>query len=139
MEGPDRWGGLSPYTLALIGYGVEEHGVEQTVIALYFPDPAAAENNAQELGKRWTSFHFDPRISGREEETPVASSCSTLFVGILKQAGSSVLTGTCRVIRAEDRDPKIKGPDLWLSLFHAGELHFLSPDLEKLKEASEEQ
>jgi len=135
MEGSDRWGVLSPYAQVLLGYRVRGD-VEETVIALYYPDPAAAGNDAEELERRWSSFHFDPRMGGGDEEVPVVHSCRAFSTKAIAQADASVLLGTCPVIRTDERDPRVKGPALWLSLFLSGQLQFLARDLEELKEAS---
>ena len=73
LAGPQRWGTLSDYNLALFGYRVlgESH---ETIIALYYPDPDAAEKDAEELKKRWDSFHVKIDI------LPVSDLCSPLSV-----------------------------------------------------------
>ena len=133
MEGPDQWGQLSPYDLALLGYRVRGDA-EETVFALYYPDPAAAAGDSGELEKRWNSFHYDPTGTRAESEEVLATlSCSPFSTAIIEGAGHSVLIGTCPVLRSEEWDNAVKGPSLWSSLFGSSELHFLVRDLEELK------
>ena len=132
LEGPDRWGLLSSYTQALFGYRVQGD-LEQTVIALYYPDPSAAEKDARELKRRWNSFFHHPFVDP-ETEIPVARSYAPLSTTAITGAGSSILVGACPVIRSADRDPTVAGPGLWLALFNHRELQFLVPDLAELRE-----
>ena len=133
--GAERWGRLSPYSLALFGYRVREDA-EETAVALFYPDPEAAGNDAHELEQRWNSFHYDPvgpLTEPEPEETPVTRSCSPFSTTVIRQAAHSVLVGTCPVLRGEDLDLTVKGPSLWLWLFGTRELQFLVRDLEDLR------
>ena len=133
--GAERWGRLSPYSLALLGYRVREDA-EETVVALFYPHPEAAGNDAHELERRWNSFHYDPvgpLTEPEPEETPVTRSCSPFSTTVIRQAAHSVLVGTCPVLRGEDLDLTVKGPSLWLWLFGTRELQFLVRDLEDLR------
>ena len=135
--GGERWGQLSPYSIALFGYRVREDA-EETVVALFYPDPEAAGNDAPELERRWNSFHYDPSTGlatqTELEETPVTRSCSPFSTTVIRQAAHSVLVGTCPVLRGEDLDLTVKGPSLWSWLFSARELQFLVRDLEAVRE-----
>ena len=133
--GAGRWGRLSPYSLALFGYRFREDA-EETVVALFYPDPEAAGNDAHELEQRWNSFHYDPvgpLTEPEPEETPVTRSCSPFSTTVIRQAARSVLVGTCPVLRSQEPDPTVKGPSLWLWLFGTRELQFLVRDLEDLR------
>ena len=133
--GAGRWGRLSPYSLALFGYRFREDA-EETVVALFYPDPEAAGNDAHELEQRWNSFHYDPvgpLTEPEPEETPVTRSCSPFSTTVIRQAAHSVLVGTCPVLRGEDPDSTVKGPTLWQWLFDTRELQFLAEDLEDLR------
>ena len=136
LAGPDQWGQLSPYDLALLGYRVQGDA-EETVLALYYPDPAAAAGDAGELERRWDSFHYDPRgghrSDGELEEVPATLSCSPFSAAVIEGSGYSVLIGACPVLRSEERDNAVKGPSLWSWLFGARELQFLVRDLEELR------
>ena len=136
LEGPDQWGQLSSYDLALLGYRVQGDA-EETVMALYYPNPAAAAGDAGELEKRWNSFHYDPRggqlSEGELEELPATLSCSPFSTVIIDGTGRSVLIGTCPVLRSAERDITVKGPSLWSWLFGTRELQFLVRDLNDLK------
>ena len=154
MVGPDQWGQLSPYDLALLGYRVQGDA-EETLFAMYYPDPATAARDAGELEKRWNSFHYYPvgprydpkdphdevsrpprlRIEAdREtEEVPATLSCSPFSTAVIEGSGHSVLIGTCPVLRTEEWDVTVKGPSLWSWLFGTNELQFLVRDLDDLK------
>ena len=136
LAGPDQWGQLSPYDLALLGYRVRGD-VGEMVFALYYPDPDAAAGDAGELEKRWNSFHYDPRgghrSDGELEEVPATLSCSPFSTAVIEGSGHSVLMGTCPVIRSEEWDVTVKGPSLWSWLFGTRELQFLIGDLEELR------
>ena len=135
LEGPDRWGQLSPYELALLGYRVRGDA-EETLLALYYPDPAAAAEDAGELKKRWNSFHYDPRgprADPEPEEVLATLSCSSFSTAVIEGSGHSVLIGTCTVLRTEEWDVTVKGPSLWTWLFGTRELQFLVRDLDDLR------
>ena len=133
MEGPEQWGQLSPYHLAAFGYRVQED-VEETVLALYYPDHAAAARDSSELEKRWNSFHYDPKgPHGNPQEVPATLSCAPFSTTIIEGPDHSVLVGTCPVLRSEERNLAVKGPGLWSWLFSTRELQFLVRDLKELK------
>lgn len=133
QEDPDRWEPLSPYTLAVLGYRVREDS-EEIVMALYYPDPDAADRDTGELEKRWSSFHYD--FTGRREAlVPVTGSCSPFSTTVVQLESSSVLVGACSVVRNVDRDLTLVGPLLWKWLFDRIELQFLAQDLDKLETA----
>ena len=132
LTGPDPWALLSPYSLALFGYRVQGDA-EETVIALYYPDPSGAERDARELEKRWNSFHL--RV---KDNVPVAGSCSSLSATVERGGESSLIVATCSVIRSTEEGTTTRGPALWLSLLFERRLEFLALDLEAQKRAVEE-
>ena len=93
LTGPDAWGKLSPYSVALFGYRVQDDA-EETVIALHYLDPDAARRDAGELEKRWNSFHLFVEFG-----VPVTDSCAPLSTRIEEAEESSILLATCPVIR----------------------------------------
>ena len=133
LDGPNRWGLLSSYTLALFGYRVLEN-VEETIIALYYPDPSGAGRDAPELEKRWNSFNHHSSVWESHTEVLATRSCAPFSTVTVSGAESSILVGSCPVIRNADRDLAVRGPDLWLGLFNNRELQFLVQDLTELKE-----
>ena len=133
MAGPDQWGQLSPYDLALLGYRVRGDA-EETVFALYYPDPDAAARDSGELEKRWNSFHYDHTGNlAVPEEVPATLSCSPFSTAVIEGADRSVLIGTCPVLRSEEWNPAVKGSSLWTWLFSTRELQFLVRDLDDLR------
>ncbi len=127
LEGPHRWGTLSDYDLALFGYrDVGES--QETVIALYYPDPDAAEKDSQGLKKRWDGFHLHIDL------IPVSDLCSPLSVRVVRKERASMFIGTCDVISTENETRFSHGPDLWQVLTYTGRLEFLVDDLEVHKE-----
>ena len=136
LEGADRWGTLSPYEQALLGYRIRD-GAEQTVLALYYPDPTTAGKNAGEMEKRWKTFRFETGASGYEDVVYLDEVCSPLSLETITFVDASLLIATCPVTRPDDRRPHVwEGPSLWVQLFGTRQLHFLAPDLDELKEAS---
>jgi hypothetical protein len=133
LEGPDRWGTLSPYSLAFLGYRFRGDA-QQVATALYYPDPEAAGNDAEELEKRWESFEFYPDATGAPERVSVSQFCSPFSALAIRLADSSVLVGSCPTLSVEGAEPLDDGIGLWRTLFWHGELQFLAPDLEELKE-----
>ena len=134
LTGPDAWGKLSPYSVALFGYRVQD-GVEETVIALHYSDPDAARKDAGELEKRWNSFHLYV-----EHGVPVTASCAPLSTKIEEIEEFAVLLATCPVIRGTEEDETfVPGPDLWIRLYYeGGKLEFLALDLEEQKQLAAE-
>ena len=134
LTGPDAWGKLSPYNVALLGYRVHD-SAEETVIALHYADPDAARRDADELEKRWNSFNLFVELG-----VPVTDSCAPLSATIEEAEDFSVLLATCPVIRSvEDDDVFMPGPDLWIHLFYLGsKLEFLALDLEEQKQLAAE-
>ena len=133
LIGPEAWSKLSPYSVALFGYRVQDDA-EETVIALHYSDPDAAKRDAGELEKRWNSFHLFVEFG-----VPVTDSCAPLSIRIEESKESSILLGTCPVIRGTEEDEKfVLGPDLWQVLSYVGKLEFLALDLEEQKQLAEE-
>ena len=133
LTGPDAWGKLSPYSVALFGYRVQD-GVEETVIALHYSDPDAARKDAGELEKRWNSFHLYV-----EHGVPVTASCAPLSTRVEEAGEHSVLLATCPVIRGTGEGEAFEpGPDFWIRLYREGKLEFLALDLEEQKQLAEE-
>ena len=134
LTGPEAWGKLSPYSVALFGYRVQDD-VEETVIALHYFDPSAAKRDAGELEKRWNSFHLSV-----EYGVPVTNSCSPLSTKVEESEESSILLATCPVIRGTEEDETfVPGPDLWIRLYYeGGKLEFLALDLEEQKQLAAE-
>ncbi len=127
LEGTERWGTLSDYDLALFGYrDVGES--RNTIIAIYYPEPDGAGKDAEELKKRWDSFHLHIDL------IPVSDFCSPLSVRVVRKERASMLIGTCDVITTEKDTLFPHGPDLWLALTYTGTLEFLVDDLEAHKE-----
>ncbi|MDP2949533.1 MAG: hypothetical protein Q8P22_08345 [Chloroflexota bacterium] len=128
LEGPDKWGKLSPYSLALIGYRYAGEA-EEVVVALAYPDPGMAEKDAQELKRRWNSFY--------SMGTPVKDSCSPFSTSVVSGPDFSVLLGSCPAKRDEAK-PVSTGPGVWLEILRMGDLHLLAPDIEVLDTAVRE-
>ena len=98
LAGPDTWAKLSPYSVALFGYRVQDDA-EETIIALHYSDPDAARRDADELEKRWNSFHLFV-----EYGIPVTDSCAPLLTKVEEAEEYSVLLATCPVKRGAEED-----------------------------------
>ena len=133
IDGPEQWGQLAPYDLALFGYRIQG-GAEETLIALYYPDPAAAARDSVELEKRWNGFYYDPRgPNAGLEEVPATLSCLPFSTAMIEGPDHSVLLGSCPVLRTEEWNVEVKGSSLWTWLFSTRELQFLARDLNELQ------
>ena len=140
-EGPDAWGTLEPYTASAIGYTVRD-GAAGTLIALYHPDPEAADRNAVELKHRWKTAHMDLRgeptglnaaqAHMRGEDIPFTEMCAPLETRTLVFDESSVLLANCTAIEREAILSGAGGYDFYWGVFNYDELHFLVPDLSGL-------
>jgi hypothetical protein len=135
---PERWENLSPYSLALFGYRVQE-GKEETLIALFYPDPSAAQNDVDTLLHRWNSFYYEPfgPIWTPETETKATRSCSSLSASTIQSTDASVLLASCQVIRSQEPDDRVKGAGLWSYLHLTTQLEFLAPSIAELKQTAE--
>ncbi len=133
LEGPEAWGSLASYTTVFFGYQAQGES-EQIIVAFYYPDFSAADDDIQELENRWNTFYYDPAGPFSEiEETPVTRSCSPLSTMAIRRSDHSILVGICPLIRDEEDDSSVKGPSLWLWLFSTRELQFLVQNLEGLE------
>ena len=123
-EGPEAWGTLPEYGLALTGYRANENEI---VVALFLPAGSGAQLTSQELAARWDSYGFD--ASGpfsEEEDVPLNRVCFPFTTRTVQNGEYAVLTGSCPVTGEGDSS-------LWTWLFNTRQLEFLIPDLEHLK------
>ncbi len=140
-EGPEAWGTLEPYTALAMGFTVSS-GEPGTLIALYHPDPGAADGNALELKHRWKTARMDLRRletgfttaqrSRPGEDIPFTEMCAPLDTRTVIFDDSSVLLATCPAILREGLFGGTQGVDFYWGLFNYDELHFLVPDLSGL-------
>ncbi|MCY4654575.1 MAG: hypothetical protein OXC95_15585, partial [Dehalococcoidia bacterium] len=139
-EGPDAWGMLEPYTASAIGYTLRD-GAAGTLIALYHPDPEAADRNAVELKHRWKSAHMALRNeetftttqeSSQGPDIPFTEMCAPLETRTLVFDESSVLLANCTAIEREAIFGGAGGYDFYWGVFNYHELHFLVPDISGL-------
>ena len=131
--GPEAWGTLSRYSLALLGYRAGEKA-DEMVIALYLSQSGDAEADSRELETRWDSYLYDPSGQpGEDDEIPLNQACSPLSVDTIQNAEHSIIVGSCPLIKNEETASGISGPSLWLWLFNTRQLEFLLPNIEELK------
>ena len=139
LAGPDRWGQVSSYSLALIGYVIRENA-DEIVVALFYPESSAAAADAYELKRRWELFPIRP-LGTRTHWCSGAWRCAVdrlLYAFVYHDGNPETERVLCpgghvpSVIRDED-NPSVKGPDLWTWLFSTRELQFLVPDLTELR------
>jgi len=113
-----------------MGHGIKD-GEIQLMISFYYSDPGAADRDAQELKRRWSSFSFNPRPAGQNTEwQPVTNFCSPLSTEVLSSEDHSILSATCQITDPENEMPI--GSSIWTRLLEAHELQILVPNLEKL-------
>ena len=131
--GPEAWGTLSRYSLALLGYRAGENG-DEMVIALYYSQAADAEADSRELAARWDSYLYDPfGPSGGDDDIPLNQACSPLSVNTIQSAEHSMIVGSCPFIKDGETNSGISGPSLWVWLFDTKQLEFLAPDIEEIR------
>ena len=131
--GPETWGTLSRYRLALLGYRAGENA-DEMVIALYLSQSGDAEADSRELETRWDSYLYDPSgPPGEDDEIPLKQACFPLSVDTIQNAEYSIIVGSCPLIKNEETDSEISGPSLWIWLFNTRQLEFLIPDIDELR------
>ena len=136
QTGPEAWGTLSRYNLALLAYRMRENAGE-IVVALYYCGPIDVESDSQELAARWNSYLFDSSGAlSKAEEISLSQACSSLSVRTIQQAKYSMIVGSCPIIKNKNTGPGISGPATWLWLFDTRQLEFLAPDTEDIKTGS---
>jgi len=134
VEGLDKWGKLASYSVALMGYRVED-GREQATVALYYSNSEAAAMDAQELERRWKSFQFSASSpDGPAESLPVTRFCSPFSTNVITYSDSSVLVGQCPILEVATTLWIV--PRIWEFLLGLGEVQVLIPDLENLTPAT---
>ncbi len=133
LAGPEAWGTLSGYSLALLGYRVTGSG-DEMVVALYYPESVDVEAHSKELASRWNSYVYDPSGPLAEaDEMPLNQACSPLSVHTIQNADHSIIVGSCPMVDNEDTGSGIIGLSIWLWLFDTRQLEFLAPDIEDLR------
>ena len=131
--GPEAWGSLSRYSLALLSYRAGENAGEM-VIALYYSQPADAEADSRELEARWDSYYYDPSGTlGEDDDIHLNQVCSPLSVHTIQNAEHSIIVGSCPFIRDGKTASGNSGPSIWLWLFNTRQLEFLAPDIDELR------
>ena len=131
--GPEVWGTLSDYSLALLGYRVKED-TDEMVVALYFSGPTDVEANSEELTARWNNYLYDLYGPLSEaDDIPLNQACAPLSVNTIQHDERSIIVGSCPMIEKEDTDSGIGVPSIWPWLFETRQLEFLTPDIEDLK------
>ncbi len=130
LEGENTWGKLSPYTLAFLGYRLAGQ-TEELVVAFYYSDPSAAERDAKELERRWSTFYYDSSGSNQAEVKAI-DACAPFKTRAVKDPNGSVLVGSCQVA---PKAPGVSGGMLWQTFLWLGELHIMAPDIAALQQA----
>ncbi len=130
--GPEAWGTLSGYTLALLGYRTAGSG-DEMVVALYYPELVDVEAHSKELASRWNSYVYDPSGPLAEaDEMPLNQACSPLSVHTIQNAEHSIIVSNCPMVENDTTGSGISGPSIWLWLFDTKQLEFLAPDIKDL-------
>ena len=121
---PD-WGALSNYAAYLKGYRIEK-GVEEFVIALYYPNPGTAAMDAAVLKQRWESP--TTLLRGFRRPYSISRACSPLSTEVIEEPHYSILLGSCPVLPQEETNDTFGKSTTWYRLPH----YFLYPDLSVL-------
>ena len=131
--GPEAWGTMSEYTLALLGCRAGENA-DEMIIALYYSQATDGEDDSRELAARWDSYLYNPSGPlGEDGEILLNQACSPLSVHITWDTEHSIVVGSCPINKNAGADSGIGGLSLWLWLFDTRQLEFLAQDIEDLK------
>ena len=130
--GPEAWGTMSEYSLALLGYRAGENA-DEMIIVLYYSQATHDEDDSRELAARWDSYLYDPSgPSGEDDGIPLNQACSPLSVHTIRGAEHSIVVVSCPINKNAGTDSGIGGSSLWLWLFGTRQLEFLAPDTKDL-------
>ena len=103
-EKPAEWGTIHEWSDLGAGYGRSEEG-EWWVMSLFYPDPDAADADADELISRmWGYDSAFPEFveQGALVQQPVDHSCSQLTANAQAHEGGSILSIRCAMKEGED-------------------------------------
>ena len=109
---PD-WGALSNYAAYLKGYRIEK-GVEEFVVALYYPNPGTAAMDAAVLKQRWESP--TTLLRGSSIPYPMSRACAPLSTEVIEEPHYSILLGSCPVLPEEETNDISSKSALWYFL-----------------------
>lgn len=109
-EKPEDWGDLHQWEALGIGYGIRDD-VPWMALSLFYPDPAAAEADAEELTLRMSNYEsaiplMYPQFReeqlaamlGDGRDQPINAICRTLDATISSDEIGSVLTMRCDIV-----------------------------------------
>ena len=125
VDGPKKWQPLAPFRLTLSGYRVRDHA-EEIVIALYYDDPAAAQDDKAKLESRWNTFEWD--FATTSDLIPLSDACSPFSAEAIMGPDYSLLVASCPIIRGRIEDRLIDNPYIWKAVPH----FVLYPNLDDL-------
>ena len=111
------WGTLNEWELFAAGHGVS--GTDRLLtISLYYPDPAHAAEDAEELERRILSYvTVIPQLASGPSEKPYAQMCGPLTSSVSSVGAGSILTVRC----------PIKNGINWWQLIDLRDIGFLLP------------
>lgn len=115
MDGPNEWQSLTPFVLSLSGYRVRD-GIDEIVIALYYDDPIAAQEDQVQLEHRWNTFEWD--FATNSDPMPLVNGCSPFSTETLIGEDYSVLVANCPLVRGLVEDQLIDNPYMWQAVPH---------------------
>ena len=122
---PSDWGTLNEWELFAAGYGVSDAG-QYLTFSLYYPDPAHATQDAEELERRIPSYftvvpqlfpEAPPQLAAGWPKKPYDQMCGPLTFSTGNAGVGSILTVQC----------PIKNDITWWQLIDLRDLGFLLP------------
>ena len=125
VDGPKKWQPLTPFRLTLSGYRVRDHA-EEIVMALYYDDPAAAQDDKAKLESRWNTFEWD--FATTSDLNLLSDACSPFSAEATKGPDYSLLVASCPITRGQIEDILIDNPYIWKAVPH----FVLYPNLDDL-------
>ena len=128
IEGENAWGVMEPYGAAVVGTGVGD-GQPQIIIGLHFSSPGAAEENAVELSRRWSTARLRLMDGLFDMDEPFSAFCAPLESRTIALRDASVLIAKCLMLDHTPATRPTFSPDaFWIVMVEYHELHFLLPD-----------
>ena len=115
LDGPKAWQPLTPFVLTLSGYRVRD-GMDEIVIALYYEDPIAAQQDQVKLEHRWNTFEWD--FAANSDHMPLINGCSPFSTEIMAGEDYSVLVASCPLVRGSVEDILLDNPNMWQAVPH---------------------
>ena len=128
ITGENPWKVMDQYDAALMRTGVVD-GQAHVIVGLLFSSPEAADENAEELGLRWSTARLRLMDGMFDMDEPFNAFCGPLDSRTVLLRDASVLIAKCPMSFYFLSQKDVFFPySFWWVMLRAQELHFLLPD-----------